>query len=200
MLQYPDPIARLMESLKMLPGIGSKTAARLAFYILDMKEQDVLDFARALVDVKRELTFCEICGNITEASPCWLCRDEERDRSLIMVVETSQDIIAMERMQEYRGLYHVLHGVLSPLEGRGPENLNIRSLLERLQDAEVKEVIIATNATAEGEATATYLKRLIQPAGIKVSRIAYGLSVGSDIEYVDEVTLYRALEGRREMD
>ena len=200
MLQYPDPIARLMESLKMLPGIGSKTAARLAFYILDMKEQDVLDFARALVDVKRELTFCEICGNITEASPCWLCRDKERDRSLIMVVETSQDIIAMERMQEYRGLYHVLHGVLSPLEGRGPEDLNIRSLLERLQDQEVKEVIIATNATAEGEATATYLKRLIQPAGIKVSRIAYGLSVGSDIEYVDEVTLFRALEGRREMD
>lgn len=200
MLQYPDPIARLMESLRMLPGIGSKTAARLAFYILDMKEQDVLDFARALVDVKRELTFCEICGNITEASPCWLCRDKERDRSLIMVVETSQDIIAMERMQEYRGLYHVLHGVLSPLEGRGPEDLNIRSLLERLQDDEVKEVIIATNATAEGEATATYLKRLIQPAGIKVSRIAYGLSVGSDIEYVDEVTLFRALEGRREMD
>lgn len=198
-MQYPEPIARLMASFQKLPGIGSKTAARLAFFTLEMAESDVLDFANALVDVKRELVNCSICGMITEHDPCEICSDETRDASQIMVVEESRDIMAMERMQDYNGKYHVLHGVLSPMEGTGPEDLNMTSLLTRLQDDKVQEVILATNATAEGEATATYLYRLISPAGIKVTRIAYGLSVGSDIEYTDEVTLHRALEGRREM-
>ncbi|MDO4679946.1 MAG: recombination mediator RecR [Aerococcus sp.] len=198
-MQYPEPIARLMASFQKLPGIGSKTAARLAFFTLEMTESDVLDFANALVDVKRELVHCSVCGMITEHDPCDICSDPDRDDSQIMVVEESRDIMAMERMQDYNGKYHVLHGVLSPMEGTGPEDLNMTSLLTRLQDETIKEVIIATNATAEGEATATYLARLITPAGIKVTRIAYGLSVGSDIEYTDEVTLHRALEGRREM-
>ncbi|KAA9300618.1 MULTISPECIES: recombination mediator RecR [Aerococcus] len=199
-MQYPEPIAKLIDSFQKLPGIGAKTAARLAFFVLDMPEADVVDFAKALVDVKRNLVYCSICGNITEEDPCVLCADQSRDRSQVMVVEQARDVMSMERMQEYRGLYHVLHGVLSPMEGTGPEDLNITSLLTRLQDETIQEVIIATNATAEGEATATYLSRLIQPAGIKVSRIAYGLSVGSDIEYVDEMTLLRALEGRRTMN
>lgn len=200
MLEYPTPLARLMDSFKKLPGVGEKTASRLAFFVLDMPEGAVLDFAKALVAVKRELVHCEICGNITNENPCVLCQDDSRDQSVVMVVEQSRDVMAIERLQEYHGLYHVLNGVLSPMEGIGPEDLNIPSLLTRLQDDRVTEVIIATNANAEGEATATYLKRLIQPAGIKVSRIAYGLSVGSDIEYVDEITLLRALEGRREMN
>ncbi|MDO4670028.1 MAG: recombination mediator RecR [Aerococcus sp.] len=198
-MQYPEPIARLMASFQKLPGIGSKTAARLAFFTLEMAESDVLDFANALVDVKRELVNCSVCGMITEHDPCEICSDDTRDNTQIMVVEESRDIMAMERMQAYNGKYHVLHGVLSPMEGTGPEDLNITALLTRLQDETITEVIIATNATAEGEATATYLSRLITPAGIKVTRIAYGLSVGSDIEYTDEVTLHRALEGRREM-
>lgn len=198
-MQYPEPIARLIDSFMKLPGIGSKTAARLAFYVLDMPEADVLQFAKALIDTKRELTYCSKCGNITQNDPCDICQDETRDQSKILVVEQVRDVVSMEKMREFHGLYHVLHGVLSPMDGTGPEDLNIPKLLTRLQDEKVKEVIIATNATAEGEATATYLSRLIKPAGITVSRIAYGLSVGSDIEYADEVTLMRALEGRREI-
>lgn len=199
-MQYPEPIAHLIDSFQKLPGIGSKTAARLAFYVLDMSEADVLQFANALIDTKRELTYCSKCGNITESDPCVICQDETRDHSQILVVEQVRDVVSMEKMREFHGLYHVLHGVLSPMDGTGPEDLNIPNLLTRLQDETVTEVIIATNATAEGEATATYLSRLIKPAGIKVSRIAYGLSVGSDIEYADEVTLMRALEGRREIN
>lgn len=198
-MHYPEPIAKLVESYMKLPGIGQKTAVRLAFYTLDMKEEDVNAFAKALISVKRDLHFCSICGNITEEDPCEICQDMTRDRSIILVVEEPKDVMAMEKMREYRGLYHVLHGVLSPMEGTGPEDINIASLIQRLHDDEVKEVIIATNATTEGEATAMYLSRLIKPAGIKVTRLAHGLSVGSDIEYADEVTLFKAVEGRREL-
>ncbi len=198
-MQYPAPIAKLINSFTKLPGIGAKTAARLAFFVLDMPEGDVLDFAQNLINAQRELTYCSICGNITDTDPCSICQDEGRDHSQILVVEDARDVMSMERMQEYRGLYHVLQGVLSPMEGRGPEDLNIASLIQRLEDSRIKEVIIATNATAEGEATAIYLSRLIKPAGIKVTRLAHGLAVGSDIEYADEMTLYRAIEGRREL-
>ncbi|EKB55656.1 recombination mediator RecR [Falseniella ignava] len=198
-MQYPAPIAKLINSFTKLPGIGPKSAARLAFYILEMKEADVLEFSRNLVNVRRELTYCSVCGNITDVDPCLICSDEQRDPSTILVVEDARDVMAMERLQEYNGRYHVLGGVLSPMEGIGPEDLNIPSLLQRLQNEEVKEVIVATNATAEGEATAMYLSRLIKPAGIKITRLAHGLSVGTDIEYADEMTLYRAIEGRREL-
>ncbi|OJG66687.1 recombination protein recR [Enterococcus moraviensis] len=198
-MHYPEPIAKLVESYMKLPGIGQKTAVRLAFYTLDMKEEDVNAFAKSLISVKRDLHFCSICGNITEEDPCEICQDKTRDRSIILVVEESKDVMAMEKMREYHGLYHVLHGVLSPMEGTGPEDINIASLIQRLHDDEVKEVIIATNATTEGEATAMYLSRLIKPAGIIVTRLAHGLSVGSDIEYADEVTLLKAVEGRREL-
>lgn len=182
-----------------LPGIGEKTAARLAFYTVNMNEDDVTKFARSLISVKRDLHYCSICGNMTEQDPCEICQDKTRDRSLILVVEHPKDVISMEKMQEFKGLYHVLQGVLSPIEGTGPEDINIPDLIKRLQSEEVKEVIIATNATAEGEATAMYLSRLIKPSGISVTRLAHGLSVGSDIEYADEVTLLKAVEGRREM-
>lgn len=198
-MYYPEPISRLMESYMKLPGIGQKTAARLAFYTVNMQEDDVTSFAKSLISVKRDLRYCSICGNLTEQDPCMICSDKNRDQSVILVVEHAKDVISMEKMQEYRGLYHVLHGVLSPIEGTGPEDINIPQLIKRLQSDEVKEVIIATNATAEGEATAMYLSRLIKPAGIKVSRLAHGLSVGSDIEYADEITLSKAVEGRREI-
>ncbi|HFD1649374.1 TPA: recombination mediator RecR [Enterococcus faecium] len=198
-MQYPEPIAKLIDSYMKLPGIGQKTATRLAFYTIDMKDEVVNEFAKSLLSVKRDLHFCSICGNITEEDPCEICRNPSRDRSVILVVEEPKDVMAMEKMREYHGLYHVLHGVLSPMEGTGPEDINISSLLQRLHDADVKEVIIATNAITEGEATAMYLSRLIKPAGIKVTRLAHGLSVGSDIEYADEVTLLKAVEGRREL-
>lgn len=182
-----------------LPGIGAKTAARLAFYTIEMKEDDVTTFAKSLISVKRDLHYCSICGNITEEDPCEICADNTRDKSVILVVEETKDVMALEKMREYQGLYHVLHGVLSPMDGTGPDDINIASLISRLHDDEVKEVIIATNATTEGEATAMYLSRLIKPAGIKVTRLAHGLSVGSDIEYADEVTLLKAVEGRREL-
>ncbi|MCW6653041.1 recombination mediator RecR [Aerococcaceae bacterium NML191292] len=198
-MQYPAPIAKLINSFTKLPGIGSKTASRLAFYVLEMNESDVTQFAQALINVKRDLKYCSVCGNITESDPCIICQDEQRDASQILVVEDARDVMSLERMQEYRGKYHILHGVLSPMEGTGPEDLNIASLIKRLQDDTIKEVIVATNATAEGEATAMYLSRLLKPAGIKVTRLAHGLAVGSDIEYADEMTLYRAIEGRREL-
>ena len=198
-MQYPEPIAKLIDSYMRLLGIGQKTATRLAFYTIDMKDEVVNEFAKSLLSVKRDLHFCSICGNITEEDPCEICKDPSRDRGVILVVEEPKDVMALEKMREYHGLYHVLHGVLSPMEGTGPEDINISSLLERLHDAQVQEVIIATNATTEGEATAMYLSRLIKPAGIKVTRLAHGLSVGSDIEYADEVTLLKAVEGRREL-
>lgn len=198
-MHYPEPIAKLIESFMKLPGIGQKTAARLAFFCLDMEEEEVVKFANALISTKRDLQYCSVCGNITETDPCSICADAQRDRSTVLVVENPRDIMAMEKIRDYHGLYHVLHGVLSPMEGTGPEDLNIPSLIKRLQSEDINEVIIATNATAEGEATAMYLSRLIKPAGIKVTRLAYGLAVGSDIEYADEMTLFRAIDGRREL-
>lgn len=182
-----------------LPGIGAKTAARLAFFTLDMREEDVNEFAKSLISVKRDLHYCVICGNISEEETCEICQDNSRDKSLVLVVEEPKDVMSMEKMREYRGQYHVLHGVLSPMDGTGPDDINIAPLIKRLHDDEIQEVIIATNATTEGEATAMYLSRLIKPAGIKVTRLAHGLSVGSDIEYADEITLLKAVEGRREI-
>lgn len=198
-MHYPEPISKLMDSYMKLPGIGEKTASRLAFYTVNMREEDVTNFAKALISVQRDLTYCSICGNMTEDDPCPICADPNRQQNQILVVEHAKDVLSMERMSEYKGVYHVLHGILSPVEGTGPEDINISDLIKRLQKDEVEEVIIATNATAEGEATAMYLSRLIKPAGIKVTRLAHGLSVGSDIEYADEVTLLKAVEGRREM-
>lgn len=199
-MQYPEPIARLVDSYMKLPGIGSKTAERLAFYTLDMDNDDVTAFSQALVAAKRDIHYCSICGNITASDPCAVCRDKTRDQDQVIVVEQPKDVMALEKMNEYHGLYHVLHGVLSPIDGKGPEDINIRSLVTRLQQNEqIKEVILATNATPEGEATAMYIARLVKPAGIKVTRLAHGLAVGSDIEYADEMTLFKALEGRQEL-
>lgn len=198
-MHYPTPIAKLIESYMRLPGIGAKTAARLAFFTLDMREEDVNEFAKSLISVKRDLHYCTICGNISEEETCEICQDNSRDKSLVLVVEEPKDVMSMEKMREYRGQYHVLHGVLSPMDGTGPDDINIAPLIKRLHDDEIQEVIIATNATTEGEATAMYLSRLIKPAGIKVTRLAHGLSVGSDIEYADEITLLKAVEGRREI-
>lgn len=198
-MQYPGPIAKLIDGFMRLPGIGPKTASRLAFYVLDMKENDVLDFAKALVDAKRSLGYCSICYNITDSDPCRICDDTRRDQSTICVVQDAKDVIAMEKMKEYNGLYHVLQGAISPMDGIGPEDIKIAELLKRLQDDRVQEVIIATNPNIEGEATAMYMSRLIKPTGIKVTRIAHGLPVGGDLEYVDEVTLSKAVEGRREL-
>lgn len=198
-MYYPTPIAKLIESYMKLPGIGAKTATRLAFFTLDMAEEDVTEFAKSLISVKRDLHYCEVCGNITEEALCEICQDKTRDQKEVLVVEEPKDVMAMEKVREYKGLYHVLHGVLSPMDGTGPDDINIASLIRRLQGSEIEEVIIATNATTEGEATAMYLSRLIKPAGIKVTRLAHGLSVGSDIEYADEMTLFKAVEGRREM-
>lgn len=199
-MQYPEPISKLIDSYMKLPGIGSKTATRLAFYTIDMQEDDVTEFAQSLISTKRDLSYCSICGNITESDPCMICADKSRDNSKVVVVEQPKDVMSLERMNEYHGLYHVLHGVLSPIEGKGPEDINIASLLRRLQKNEaIKEVIIATNATPEGEATAMYIARLVKPANIKVTRLAHGLAVGSDIEYADEMTLFKAIEGRQEI-
>ena len=199
-MQYPEPIAKLIDSYMKLPGIGGKTATRLAVYTIDMNGDDVTEFAKSLIAAKRDLHFCSICGNITEDDPCVICKDKSRDQSTVLVVEEAKDVMAMEKIKEYNGLYHVLHGVLSPIDGKGPEDINIASLLKRLQQNEaIKEVIIATNATPEGEATAMYISRLVKPAGIKVTRLAHGLSVGSDIQYADEMTLFKAVEGRQEM-
>ncbi len=198
-MQYPEPIAKLIASFMKLPGIGPKTASRLAFFILDMKEDDVLDFAKALVDAKRKLIYCSICCNITDTDPCRICDDSHRDPTVICVVQDAKDVVAMEKMKEYNGQYHVLHGAISPLDGVGPEDIKIAELLKRLEDERIEEVIIATNPTIEGEGTAMYLSKLIKPTGIKVTRIAHGLPVGGDLEYADEMTLSRALEGRREL-
>lgn len=198
-MQYPEPIAKLIESYMKLPGIGNKTATRLAFYTIDMNEDDVTNFAKNLISARRDLHYCSVCGNITDEDPCEICRDTTRSQDMILVVEQPKDVMSMERMNDYHGLYHVLHGVLSPIEGKGPDDINIANLIKRLQKTPAKEVIIATNATPEGEATAMYVSRLIKPAGIKVTRLAHGLSVGSDIEYADEMTLLKAVEGRQEI-
>jgi len=182
-----------------LPGIGPKTAARLAFFVLTMKEDTVSTFAKALIDAKRNLMYCSVCGHITDVDPCQICSDKQRDVSTICVVQDPKDVIAMEKMRDYHGLYHVLHGAISPMDGVGPEDINVASLIARLQDERVQELILATNPTIEGEATAMYISRLVKPSGIRTTRIAHGLPVGGDLEYADEVTLSKAIEGRREL-
>jgi len=198
-LYYPEPIAKLIDSFSRLPGIGPKTAARLAFHVLRMSEDDVVSFAKALVSVKRNLHYCSVCCNITDVDPCRICQDKTRDPSVICVVQEPKDLVAMERTKEYDGQYHVLQGAISPMDGIGPDEIRIAELLKRLTDDRVKEMILATNPNIEGEATAMYLSRLVKPFGIKVTRIAHGLPIGGDLEYADEVTLSKALEGRREL-
>lgn len=198
-MQYPEPIAKLMESFMKLPGIGPKTAVRLAFFVLEMNEDDVFDFSQSLVHVKRDLVYCSFCHNITDKDPCAICEDDSRDQSVICVVQDPKDVMAMEKMKDYQGLYHVLHGAISPMDGIGPEDIKVPELIKRLQSDTVQELILATNPNIEGEATAAYIARLVKPVGIKISRIAHGLPVGGDLEYADEVTLSRALEGRREL-
>lgn len=191
-------MAKLINRLNRLPTIGPKTAQRLAFYVLKAPKEEVGSLASALLEVKERVRHCAICNNITERQICPICEDGRRDSSLICVVEQPQDIIAIERTREYNGRYHVLLGAISPLAGLGPEDLAIKSLFERVKEKEVKEVIIATNPNVEGEATALYLTKILKPLGIKITRIAFGLPVGGDLEYADEVTLARALEGRRQ--
>jgi len=198
-LYYPEPIAKLIEAFSRLPGIGPKTAARLAFHVIRMPEDDVIDFAKALVNVKRNLQYCSVCCNITDSDPCRICQDKTRDPSVICVVQETKDLVAMERTKEFQGYYHVLQGAISPMEGIGPEDIRLAELLKRLSDERVKELILATNPNIEGEATAMYISRLVKPFGIRVTRIAHGLPVGGDLEYADEVTLSKALEGRREI-
>jgi len=199
-LYYPEPIAKLIDAFTRLPGVGPKTAGRLAFHVLRMKEEDVIDFAKALVNVKRNLQYCSICCNITDTDPCRICQDKGRDPAVICVVQEPKDLVAMERTKEFHGYYHVLHGAISPMEGIGPDEIRIAELLRRLDDERVQELILATNPNVEGEATASYIYRLVKPFGLKVTRIAHGLPVGGDLEYADEVTLSKALEGRRELD
>jgi recombination protein RecR len=195
----PEPVARLIEEFSRLPGIGPKTASRLTFFLLRSPAEQAESLAEALRQLRERITFCSICFNITEESPCPICRDEGRDRSLICVVEEPLDVLAIERTREYGGLYHVLHGAISPVDGIGPEDLKIRELITRLRAEPVEEVILATNPSLEGEATAMYLHRQLMPLGVRVTHLARGLPVGGDLEYADEITLARALEGRREM-
>lgn len=199
MRQYPKPLGRLIQELSKLPGVGGKTAQRLAFHILSMDDEEAEALASAISEAKKKMKYCSICGNLTDKDPCEICADMTRRQDVICVVENPKDVMAMERIREYNGLYHVLHGVISPLDGIGPEDINLKSLITRLRDSKVKELIIATNPNIEGEATAMYIARLIKPSGIKVSRIANGIPVGGDLEYADEITLLKALEGRREI-
>lgn len=199
MRTFPTALERLSEQFARLPGIGSKTAQRLAFQVLSMPQEQAQEFADAILDAKRSIHTCPVCQNLTDEEMCPICADETRDHSTICVVAEPRDVIAMERSREYTGVYHVLHGVISPLNHVGPDDIRIRELLARLQDGSVQEVIMATNPDTEGEATAMYLSRLLRPMGLRVTRLAYGIPVGSQLEYADEVTLVRALEGRREM-
>lgn len=197
MAQVPKSVQNLIEAFERLPGIGPKTAQRLTYYLLHAPKEETQKLAEAAVEMKNKTKLCSICFNIGEEDPCLICSDSGRDRSLIVVVEDPLDVVSLEKAGN-KGLYHVLHGVISPLENIGPDELHIRELLPRLKDGTVKEIILATNPTMEGEATAMYIQRLISPLGIKITRIARGLPVGSDLEYADETTLSRALEGRRE--
>ncbi len=197
--QYPEALARLIQEFTRLPGVGPKTAQRLAFFVLRMEERDVMALATALADAKRKIGRCSVCFNLADSQPCHICRDPKRDQSTLCVVEEANDLVAMEKTRTYSGLYHVLEGALSPLEGVGPESLRLPELLKRIKGGQVKEVILATNPTLEGEATAMYIARLLKPLGLRVTRIARGIPVGGDLEYADEVTLARSLEGRRDI-
>ena len=199
MENYSEPIDRLRNEFSKLPGIGRKTAQRLAFHVINMDIKDVTGLSKALVDVKNEIKYCSVCCNISDSEVCPICANSHRDPSTICVVEDPRDVAAMERTKDYSGRYHVLNGVISPMDGIGPDMLNIKELISRLGDGSVKEIIMATNPTIEGEATAMYISRLVKPMGIKVTRIAHGLPVGGDLEYADDVTISKALEGRREI-
>lgn len=196
---YPEPLARLIEELSKMPTVGPKTAQRLAFYVLRMAPDDAAKLSQAILDAKARIRYCSTCFHITDVDPCPICSSTTRTRAIICVVEDPRDVLAMERTREYKGLYHVLQGAISPLDGIGPDELKITELLRRVQGGEVKEVIVATNPRVEGEATAIYLAKILKPLGLRVTRIAHGLPVGGDLEYADEVTLAKALEGRREM-
>ena len=199
MAYYPEPVARLIDALQRLPGIGPKTAQRLTFYLLKRSTDEVRELGDALRAMKEKITYCRLCFNVTDDDPCRICTDPRRDPNVICVVEEPNDLLAMERTGEYRGLYHVLLGALSPLDGVGPDDLKIRELLARLEGKDTAEVILATNPNVEGEATALYLAKLLRPLAVRITRIARGLPVGGDLEYADQVTLSKALEGRREM-
>lgn len=198
MSRYPKPMARLIEELTRLPGIGPKTAQRLAFFLINQSRGEVQSLADSMVEAKRKINYCSRCFHFTEEDPCAICSDPQRDHNFICVVEEPRDVIAMERTKSFKGIYHVLHGSISPLEGIGPEELRIKELVGRI-GPEIKEIVLATDPNVEGEATAMYLARLLKPIGVKVTRMAHGMPVGSDLEYVDEVTLAKALEGRREL-
>nr|3VDU_A Chain A, Recombination protein recR [Caldanaerobacter subterraneus subsp. tengcongensis MB4] len=199
MSYYSTSVAKLIEELSKLPGIGPGTAQRLAFFIINMPLDEVRSLSQAIIEAKEKLRYCKICFNITDKEVCDICSDENRDHSTICVVSHPMDVVAMEKVKEYKGVYHVLHGVISPIEGVGPEDIRIKELLERVRDGSVKEVILATNPDIEGEATAMYIAKLLKPFGVKVTRIAHGIPVGGDLEYTDVVTLSKALEGRREV-
>lgn len=198
---YSHSVASLIEEFSRLPGIGKKTAQRLAFHVISMNERDANNLAKAIVDVKQNIKYCNICSNLTDKDVCNICSSKKRDASIICVVADPRDVIAIEKTKEFTGLYHVLHGSISPMEGVGPEDIKIKELLLRIQTSseEVKEIILATSPTIEGEATAMYISKLIKPLGIKTTRIAYGIPIGGDLEYADELTLSKALEGRREI-
>lgn len=199
MSYYSPSIEKLIESFEKLPSIGHKTAARLAFHILNQPEEQTKEFIDSIINAKTKLKYCSKCYNISDTDPCNICSNEKRDKSIICVVEDVRDVIAMERTHEFKGVYHVLHGSISPMNGVGPDEIKIKELLNRLHDGIVKEVILATNPRVEGEATAMYISKLVKPLGIKVTRIAHGIPVGGDLEYTDEVTLIKAMEGRHEI-
>lgn len=199
MSYYSPSIEKLIEAFEKLPSIGNKTAARLAFHMLDANEEETNEFINAIVNAKKNLKYCSQCYNITDTDPCPICGNVNRDHSLICVVEDVRDVVAMERTHEFKGVYHVLHGSISPMNGIGPDDIKIKELLARLMEGQVKEIILATNPRVEGEATAMYISKLVKPLGVKATRIAHGIPVGGDLEYTDEVTLSKALEGRREL-
>ena len=199
MQHYTGPIDRLIEQFSKLPGIGRKTAQRLAFHVINMSENDAMMLSKAISDAKQNVRYCSICCNISEGVKCGICMNESRDGQIVCVVSDPRDVAALERARDFNGRYHVLHGVISPMDGITPEMIKIKELLHRLSNEDIKEIIMATNPTIEGEATAMYVAKLIKPMGIKVSRIAHGLPVGADLEYADEVTISKALEGRREL-
>lgn len=196
---YAAPVARLIEEFEKLPGIGHRTAQRLAFHVLNLPEEKAVNLANAIREAKQRIKYCSICSNLTDIDPCAICTSSSRDHSFICVVEDPRDVVAMERTREFKGIYHVLHGAISPMEGIGPEDIKIKDLLKRIGEGDVKEVILATNPNIEGEATAMYISKLLRPLGIKTTRIAHGIPVGGDLEYADEVTLAKAFEGRREI-
>ncbi|PYG89560.1 DNA replication and repair protein RecR [Ruminiclostridium sufflavum DSM 19573] len=196
---YAVPIAKLVDEFQKLPGIGHKSAQRLAFHIINMPNEKVQRLANSILEAKQKTKYCSVCSNLTDVDPCLICSSASRDKSAICVVQEARDVVAMERTREFKGLYHVLHGAISPMQGIGPGDIRIKELLQRLGNGEVKEVILATNPNVEGEATAMYISKLIKPLGVKTTRIAHGIPVGGDLEYADEVTLAKAFEGRREI-